>query len=804
MIRRIAIALSVAFLLPALSRAADTYTPNYGLVLPALGSANWGVKVSSNFINIATNTAGVALSNTFLSSNTFNTDILAKSSVTASAFFGDGTNVGNVSPAGAAHGNLSGSYPNPIIGPNVILSSHVANGAITTTQISGSAGITGGQIAAGTVSGSNIAANTITNGNVASGNFGNITGVGTLTALTVNGLTEFISSATVHNGLYVRGPGMSGPNPVLLGGNRSIFSYGAVDIIDNDFADSYMLAVGSATTAIPYLFVSTSGALVVNATVTANGYWFPSGEGLLLGPNGFSGGIFSQGPTLIGTVLGVANSTNPIAGLVVVGDVTTSGVAANTGIVGASGISSDVAGFRGAMNIDGGNITSAEAMGRQATARASNAGSVNIAAGTSDGNGANVTINAGLAGGSRFFGGSANINSITGDNLGGESFGANVATATTAGTETISLTINGEARGPFTIGAHTNNGPAIAGDLQAQVRALTALDPANQYAYNGFFVNYITQGPNHFYDLIVPGDPINLTIGSVVVGAGTLPPLMKIGVSNGGQEFGTGNVGTYDWALGQGNTPDSTDGMKLDTAGLHLFTGSFSGDGSNLTGINVGPCAVGAGGGSVLCQSGNSNTATDFYTTVSGGSLNHATASSSVVPGGTGNTASGVNSFAAGDGATAGSLGSFVWSDSAFPSESDHGSNTFNVGSAGGVFFDKATVTIAYGIKASTAVIGGGSLASGDGLTVNGSSATVAGLFHIGWEHIINSCGAGVTTCTATCSAGKYASGGGCTSAAVLGVAVLLGDTGDNFSHTCTTVAATTLSADVYCSRVAP
>lgn len=101
-------------------------------------------------------------------------------------------------------------------------------------------------------------------------------------------------------------------------------------------------------------------------------------------------------------------------------------------------------------------------------------------------------------------------------------------------------------------------------------------------------------------------------------------------------------------------------------------------------------------------------------------------------------------------------------------------------------------------------VAGNGTLAVGDGLTVNSSSATITGLLHVGLAHITNACGAGVTTCTASCTGGKYALGGGCNTAAVTGVAVLIGDTGDDFSHTCTTVLATTITADVYCSRVAP
>ena len=51
---------------------------------------------------------------------------------------------------------MAGTYPNPIIGSQVILATHIANGVITNAQI-------------------------------AAGNFGNITGLGTLTsALNIN------------------------------------------------------------------------------------------------------------------------------------------------------------------------------------------------------------------------------------------------------------------------------------------------------------------------------------------------------------------------------------------------------------------------------------------------------------------------------------------------------------------------------------------------------------------------------------------------------------------------------------------
>jgi hypothetical protein len=75
------------------------------------------------------------------------------STVVAAAFIGSGallTNLPSGVPTGAAGGNLTGAYPNPIIGSQVIVTTHIANGAITNAQLS-------------------------------AGTFGNITGVGPLT-----------------------------------------------------------------------------------------------------------------------------------------------------------------------------------------------------------------------------------------------------------------------------------------------------------------------------------------------------------------------------------------------------------------------------------------------------------------------------------------------------------------------------------------------------------------------------------------------------------------------------------------------
>ncbi len=95
-------------------------------------------------------------------------------------------------------------------------------------------------------------------------------------------------------------------------------------------------------------------------------------------------------------------------------------------------------------------------------------------------------------------------------------------------------------------------------------------------------------------------------------------------------------------------------------------------------------------------------------------------------------------------------------------------------------------------------IVGTGALASGDKFRVVSGSATIDGMLHIGNTIVNNTCLTSVT-CTATCTAGTYVTGGGC---ATNGAGGIYGSfPNSTVSWKCDDLVSSTITAYVVCAR---
>lgn len=117
-----------------------------------------------------------------------------------------------------------------------------------------------------------------------------------------------------------------------------------------------------------------------------------------------------------------------------------------------------------------------------------------------------------------------------------------------------------------------------------------------------------------------------------------------------------------------------------------------------------------AGGNYTTTSGGVFNTANGTYATVAGGKSNMSSGEGTFSVG-ENNTASNIYAVAMGQNAHATSQGSFVWGDSMASVYTDHGQDTFNLHATGGMFIDAGGLTSASTVTAPSLVLTGSGIA---------------------------------------------------------------------------------------------
>lgn len=182
-------------------------------------------------------------------------------------------------------------------------------------------------------------------------------------------------------------------------------------------------------------------------------------------------------------------------------------------------------------------------------------------------------------------------------------------------------------------------------------------------------------------------------------------------IAGGRLHFASGNTST----VGGGGANEASGDFSTIAGG----TGNIA---SENTATIAGGQANSCGGPFCFVGGGQQNASSNTFASVLGGSSNSATGSYASILGGSDNVAGGNYALAYGRRGKANSDGSIVFADDSNVDYLDHGSNTFNIRSNGGVFVDSGSLTVEYGVAASTF--------SGDGASlINLTAANISAGF---------------------------------------------------------------------------